>query len=158
MSYKQVRDVIAQSKTVHKFISKYAQRHQEKSGDSLLKGLYSLMAAHDERIEQWLADYQADERQKLLDTWLQFPQLDTLEESMDDLCSVDEMDEQTILQSLLTVEQQLVELYDQTMREVQAPSVQAFFRQLKELEDHHLRTMANNIAELGEMRTPGAQG
>jgi hypothetical protein len=158
MSYKQVRDVIAQSKTVHKFVSKYAQRHQEKGGDPLLKGLYSLMFAHEERIENWLAEYEADERQKLLNTWLQFPQLEVLEESMDNLCSVDEMDEQTILQCFLNVEQQLVELYDQTMREVQAPSVQAFFRQLKELEDHHLRTMANNIAELGEMRSPGARG
>jgi len=152
MSYIQVRDILSQAKFLQKFVLEYTQRHQKKSYDELLQGLYREMALYGERMGTVLSNFNDGPSQGLLETWIQFSDVKALEEAMDRLANVDEQDEQIILQCLLAAEERLIELYEQAMTQVRAPRVQSIFEQLKILEDQHLRILANSVSELGEIR------
>lgn len=152
MAYMQVKEILDSATRIRRFMSEYARRHEQETPDDVTEGLFTEIKQHEERLLRCLADFADDASQGLLETWIQFPNETSLEQAMDQLSAAGEQDDEVVLQQILEAEQALIDVYDHVIGQSHAPRVRELFEELKTLEDHNLRTIADNVSELGQTR------
>jgi hypothetical protein len=152
MAYMEVRNVLQRAEELHQFVHAYAARRCGQAKDDYVEGIFRNIVQQEEELRQRLTEFEADAETRLLDTWLQFPGVEKLEEAMDELAAVDGDDDDVILQGVVLANEALVELYDQAIAQVQAPALVELLERLRELQDHHLRKMANSVTEFQQLQ------
>ena len=152
MAYLQVRDILAQAEKMRNFLRNFAEKQQRKASNDLLAGLFHEVNKHEKLLEQCLEDFELETTQDLLDTWIQFSGDDELEEAMASLSGVVEQNDDNVLEKLLHAEETLLRVYNQAHEQTSSERLQELFESLIELQDHHLRNIANCVSEYEEMR------
>ena len=147
MAYMQVKNVLLRAEDLHKFVREFAERRRRQASNDLVEGIFKEVSEHEERRRCILTEFEEQAESRLLETWLQFPGVEQLEQAMEDLSDVDGENEEVILETVLTANEALVEMYDQAMNQTNAPALSELLGRLKDLQDHHLRTMANSVTE-----------
>ena len=152
MAYQQVKEILSHAEHLRKFLSDFASRERDQANNDLLAGLFQEVNKHEAQLEQCLAEYTAETSEDLLATWIQYPGDDELEDAMTSLTAVSEADDEVVLQKLLIAEETLLRVYQQAQEQTSADRLQEMFANLIDLQDHHLRNIANCISEYDEIR------
>ncbi len=152
MAYLQTKDVLRYADQLRKFLRDFCERQKNTASNDLLAGLFEEVNKHEAQFEECLAEYELETSQDLLDTWIQFPGDNELEEAMTSLSDASEKNDDKVLEQLLVAEETLLQVYKQAQEQVSSARLQEVFESLIELQDHHLRNVANCVSEYGEIR------
>ncbi len=152
MAYLQVKDILLHAEKLRTFLRGFAERHQRKASNDLLAGLFQDVKEHEKQLERCLDEFQSDDSSVSLETWIQYPGDDELEQTMTSLSAVAEQADEEVLKQLLIAEEALLRVYKQAQEQTSAQQLQELFETLIEIQDHHLRNIANCASEYGQMR------
>lgn len=152
MAYIQVKDILVHAEKLREFLKNYARRHELKADNDLLAGLFQEVNQHERQLGICLSEFQSSTSQELQQTWIQFSGVEEVDEAMDGLSAVDELENEKVLEKLLEAEEALQRVYKLAKEQADAAKLQELFGELYDLQDHHLRYIANCISEYGQMR------
>ncbi|QEG36951.1 hypothetical protein [Bythopirellula goksoeyrii] len=151
MAYLQVKDILVHAEKLREFLRDFTRRHELKANNDLLAGLFQEVSQHEQQFKECLDEYRKDTSAELLQTWIQFDGVEDLEEAMDALSAADEQDTQSLLGQLLAAEEALQRVYELVQEQTSATKLEELFGELQQIQDHHLRNIADCVSEYGQM-------
>lgn len=142
MAAVQIRDILKSLRTFYGQLSeRFALQQQRVSGEKL-PYLPEYIAAHEKQIAAGFREIETSTDPGVLDTWLQFGAVETLETILGQLDLHDGMTENDILAAALQVDDRLIALYRDLAGESSIPRVQDPFDGFAELQKARERQLA----------------
>ena len=141
MAYQTVRDVVEHVRSLHSHLRRAAKQVKPKVGDHRSALLLEFIDQHEAALERAVQATTQRGGDTVLDTWLQFEQDKEVDRAMRRSENPSPSDDDVVAQVLET-ENALIRLYQLLQGSTSAPSVQAFFESLLEMEDSAVRRSA----------------
>nr|BAL54408.1 hypothetical conserved protein [uncultured Gammaproteobacteria bacterium] len=149
--FEQVKDVLEYGKWLHQEIKALAERIESVEQSTRLKLLLEYLKRHEENLSQALARFSEATQQKILDTWLPYPPDPKIVQKLREIAVHPNMRVEEVAKIVLQFEDALIELYRESLNEIDDPQVQEVLSNLVQLEDAEKRRFAMNLARFQEI-------
>ncbi len=148
MPSKQVSEILDQVREMHQRMSTCFRSIQQEASDPNLKILTDYMAEHEDKIDQCIQGYESDGQAAVLDTWLQFGNEEEIIHRITKTSFGELRSPEQLVQTALSIQQDLVQLYRELAEATAVPEVQDLFNSLITLEENKGRHYARAISEM----------
>lgn len=144
MAYEQVRDILKHVQALRQRVLELARQQQADTQDELLSDFLARVEQHDQYMEACLAGRVDDVPEGVLDTWIQFPDTQPIDDEIRQLSENAEgdaslSDDEQAVQRVLALDQRILDLYKNAAGQVQSPRVKSLFDDLVLMEDQKAR-------------------
>lgn len=155
MAYLQMKGILEQTEKLRHYLCEYTERRESETDNEFLAGFYRDLRNDVQRLTKTTAEFVEHDHDQLLETWIQYPGTEPLEEAMERLSDSSQQEHQEVLQSVLEAEERVLECFQQAQQQTTAEENQEGIGQLVDLQEHHLRHTAKNITTLEQMLRVG---
>ncbi len=149
--FEQVRDVLEYGKLLHQEIKALAEKMENVEQSARLKLLLEYLRRHEDELSRGLERFSEQTRQRILDIWLPYPPDPKILEKLRAVTIHPNMSVEEVAQIVLKFEDALIELYRESLNEIDDPEVQEVLANLIQLEDAERRRFAMNLARFQEI-------
>ena len=149
--FEQVKDVLEYGKLLHQEIKVLAERMEDVEQSVRLKLLLEYLKRHEDELSRALARFSEQTKQRILDIWLPYPPDPKILEKLRAITIHPNMSVEEVAKIVLTFEDALIELYRESLNEIDDPEVQEMLANLVQLEDAEKRRFAMNLARFQEI-------
>jgi rubrerythrin len=149
--FEQVKDVLEYGKLLHQEIKTLAERMEDVEQSARLKLLLEYLKRHEDELSRALARFSEQTKQRILDIWLPYPPDPKILEKLRAITIHPNMSVEEVAKIVLTFEDALIELYRESLNEIDDPEVQEMLANLVQLEDAEKRRFAMNLARFQEI-------
>jgi rubrerythrin len=149
--FEQVKDVLEYGKLLHQEIKTLAERMEDVEQSARLKLLLEYLKRHEDELSRALARFSEQTKQRILDIWLPYPPDPKILEKLRVITIHPNMSVEEVAKIVLTFEDALIELYRESLNEIDDPEVQEMLANLVQLEDAEKRRFAMNLARFQEI-------
>lgn len=147
MAYQQVRDILKHVQSLRQRVQELARQQQADTQNEMLADFLARLEQHDEYMEACLAGRVEDLPEGVLETWIQFPDTQSLDAEIRELSENADgadgeaslSDDDQAVQQVLALDQRILDLYKNAARQVQSSRVQSLFDDLVLMEDQKAR-------------------
>jgi hypothetical protein len=148
MDYVQVTDVLEQTQLLQHIVCQCAISEKERAATEPLEEAYADVCRHAGRVERLLDDLRATLPQHQLIAWISFPQMDSLNSTIETLRTDRMREAKAGLRQILAAETALVRIYDQALQQTHVLMYRKLFDELRKLESQHIGALARRLSEL----------
>jgi rubrerythrin len=149
--FEQVKDVLEYGKLLHQEIKALAERMEDVEQSARLKLLLEYLKRHEDELSRALARFSEQTKQRILDIWLPYPPDPKILEKLRAITIHPNMSVEEVAKIVLTFEDALIELYRESLNEIDDSEVQEMLANLVQLEDAEKRRFAMNLARFQEI-------
>ncbi len=149
--FKQVRDVLEYGKYLHAKLKALAERIEEDEQNARLKLLLEYLKRHEEELAKHLARFEQETQKHILELWLPYPPDSRIEKTLEAVTLHPNMSLEEIVKVVMEFEDALIELYRESLNEIDDPHVQEVLTNLVQLEEAEKRRLAMNVARFQEI-------
>lgn len=146
--FEQVRDVLEYGKDLHRSLQALAERIESEEQRGHVKLLLDYLKRHEEELARSLQEFEDETQKHILDLWLPYPPDPKLEKKLQAIQVHSNMTLEEIAKIVFEFEDALIELYKESLNEIDDPHVQEILQNLVNLEDMEKRRFAMNLARL----------
>ncbi len=145
MASVQVRDILNSIRTFYGSLSERFREAQQTIQGGQLPYLLEYISIHEGQLGNGIEEFEENAEASLLDTWLQFGAVETLDGILGQLKLTPEMTEDDILAAALKVDTQLIALYEELAGESSVPHVRELFEALAKMQEARERQLARAV-------------
>lgn len=149
--FKQVRDVLEYGKHLHAELKALAGKIEDNAQNARLKLLLEYLKQHEEELAKSLARFEQETQKHILELWLPYPLEARITKRLETVAIHPNMSLEEIVKVVMECEDALIELYRESLNEVDDPHVQEVLSNLIQLEDAEKRRFAMNVARFQEI-------
>ncbi|MFN3920290.1 MAG: hypothetical protein ACK4JF_08415 [Methylohalobius sp.] len=149
--FEQVRDVLEYGKLLHQEIKALAERIEDVEQSTRLKLLLEYLTRHEDDLSRALERFSQETKQRILDIWLPYPPDPKIVKKLREITIHPNMSVEEVARIVLQFEDALIELYKESLNEIDDPDVQEILANLIQLEDAEKRRFAMNLARFQEI-------
>lgn len=149
--FEQVRDVLEYGKLLHQEIKALAERIEDVEQSTRLKLLLEYLKRHEDELSRALERFSKQTKQRILDIWLPYPPDPKIVQKLHEITIHPNMSVEEVARLVLQFEDALIELYKESLNEIDDPDVQEILTNLIQLEDAEKRRFAMNLARFQEI-------
>ncbi|MEX0716455.1 MAG: hypothetical protein WD066_07710 [Planctomycetaceae bacterium] len=142
MAYRQVRDILKDIRNVHRQLADFYESWDGRARDQRAAAVLTHVGRHEEFFKESLARYEPRAAEGILDTWIQYPPDETLNDALEEVGLSPEMSVDDVVEVVLRMDRALIEAYRQLADSTAAPRVKELFESLMELEETKNRSDA----------------
>jgi len=153
MSYKQVHEILDQSRTLHEDLGDYYEAVRQTSEDERLNFLLNSIRQRDEYVETLLEGYDPKEREGLLNYYFQFAPDQQISQELRSAKIERSMTVDEVIEVVLTYERGIEALYRQFAESANSPRVQEFFGSLASAKEFQGRMFSWDVLEHDQSQT-----
>ncbi|HHJ39901.1 MAG: hypothetical protein AXA67_08610 [Methylothermaceae bacteria B42] len=146
--FEQVKDVLEYSKDLHKALKELAEKMESQEQKAHVQLLLDYLKRHEDELADSLEKFEQGTQQHILDIWLPYPPDPKIEKKLQSLTVHSNMSMDEIVKIVMDFEDALIELYKESLNEIDDPHVQEVLQNLVQLEDMEKRRFAMNVARL----------
>jgi len=132
MPFEQTRDVIERARQFHRQLAEFYHRVESEVDRERVKMTIEYLAAHEERMERRLAEFETATGRRILDTWYQYPPDDTIRAA---LAATEIRSDMSVTEAIcmaLDLDEHLLRLYARAADAAQSAEVRDAFETLLE--------------------------
>lgn len=134
-SYKQVSDIFDYIRLTHKQMSDFYNRLHTKEESERMKILLNYLTKYEKHREETLAQYENETVRKIMNTWYKYIPDDTTAKCLESFEIKPGMTVDDVIDMYLKLNNCLIELYDNIVKETESKQVEEMFTSLiKKLE------------------------
>lgn len=149
--FEQVKDVLEYGRLLHQEIKALCERIEDTEQSARLKLLLAYLKRHEDELSQTLKRFSEEAKQKILDCWLPYPPDPKIREKLREVVIHPNMSVEEVARIVLQFEDALIELYRESLNEIDDPDVQQVLANLIQLEDAEKRRLVMNLARFQEI-------
>lgn len=153
MAYQQVRDILARVRAFHERVERYCEQSRDASHDDMVRAMLERIDAHDRAMDGCLTTYTSEATAAVLNTWIQYPGLEPLDEVEQAMSDAGDASPADVLQRLLDAERKLLDVYDTVADQAPGRHVQEFFQNLRFMEAQEGRAIGRDAASVRDVRS-----
>ncbi len=146
--FEQVKDVLEYGKDLHKALKALAEKMENQEQKAHVQLLLDYLKRHEDELADSLEEFEQETQQHILDIWLPYPPDPQIERKLQSLAVRPNMSLEEIVKIVMDFEDALIELYKESLNEIDDPHVQEVLQNLVQLEDMEKRRLAMNVARL----------
>ena len=113
--------------------------------------MYGYLARRESDMGAFLERFSNQERDSILETWIQNVEIADYDERVDALVEDLPNEAREGMDAIEALDRALVALYDRLAQQVTAPTVQRFFRRLKEVTHRRAREHAETLQQVEDL-------
>lgn len=153
MAYAQVSDILARVHALRERVCRYCERQRDGTDDDLVRAVMERVTRHEQAMEACLAKYTSDAARGILDTWIQYPGLEPLDEAIEETASATDQSAADVLDRLLACERLLLGVYQDMADQASGPRVQEFLQNILFMESQQGRAVGREVTDIGDLRS-----
>lgn len=153
MSYRQIHEILEKGEELKNTFAEFCALQHAAENDEIIKGIYSKTLSHMTILNRVLAHHHQTASPAVLNTWIQYPGYDELEEAIQKLRAIppEERPSTGALEQLLEAENTFLKVLEMTTEQARAPSVREYMRSLLDVADEAVRTLGREDGELEDL-------
>lgn len=146
--FEQVRDVLDYGKFLHAEMKALAQRIEDQEQSARIRLLLDYLRRHEDELAASLEKFEKETQEHILNLWLPYPPDPKIEKKLRAIKLHPHMTVEEIAKIVLDFEDALIELYKESLNEIDDIHVQEILQNLVQLEDAEKRRFAMNLARM----------
>ncbi|WP_425398005.1 hypothetical protein [Aeoliella sp.] len=152
-TFQQVRDVLSHVSRIRSRLRELTEQCLEDTNDQLLATYLERAKAHDDFMQLCLADEVDKASPAALDTYIQFPDVQTLDDELDGMVEGDLDDARAMLDRLVAVDKRILALYDRVLEQSESRAVRDLIERLRLMEEQKARAKGWEQVELRDLKS-----
>jgi hypothetical protein len=150
-TYQTVGEVLDFVRSAHRRMADVCRKLSEQSGSEKTKLLMDVFADHEDELQRVLGGEGAEQRQDVLETWIQYVPARPIEVILDELESREGLAWDDISQAILRLQEAIAQLWIELAQQVEAPIARETLGALAEAEQEMNRRLSQQILSFQEM-------
>lgn len=152
-TFQQVRDILSHVHEVRGRLRLLTEECINETHDELLSAYLNRAKLHDEFMQRCLVGEFDEAPPSALNTWIQYPDLQPLDEELDGMVEDSLSDSQAMLDRLVAVDKRILEIYDRVREQSESQAVRNLFDRLRLMEEQKTRAKAWGQVELSDLKS-----
>jgi hypothetical protein len=153
MAYAQVHDILARVRTVHKRLRRYCEQQRDAAEDEMVRELLDRVARREKGMTVCLARYTSEATPGILDTWIQYPGLEPVDEAVEAIGSAAHQSAADVVERVLACERTLADVYQDMADQAPGPHVREFLQNLQFLAAEQGRVIGRAVMDMRDLRS-----
>jgi len=146
--FEQVKDVLDYGKFLHAEMKALAERIEDQEQSARIRLLLDYLKRHEDELAASLEKFERETQAHILNLWLPYPPDPKIEKKLRAIKIHPHMTVEEIAKIVLDFEDALIELYKESLNEIDDVHVQEILQNLVQLEDAEKRRFAMNLARM----------